>query len=211
MLSGLYTPQDIDSLIASNVQRYRTAKGLSQAELATAMSHDGYHIHQQTIQKIEKGSRPLKYSEAVRICNVLGISPLHLADGGERTAANAVFMSSSDAFEKKQAALRDFADRLVPLLLHLALTLGFQRSGDERSQPDAYLLEQANFWLNYNWGKGLNVAIMEKLREDRWLSTIRPEIDAPTYREILERAIEDVKAIKPGDPAPWESNDASET
>jgi transcriptional regulator with XRE-family HTH domain len=65
---------DVDRLIGANVQRFRTAKKLSQAQLADSMSvRTGQQIAQQTILKIEKGTRPLRYSEAVALAAALDV------------------------------------------------------------------------------------------------------------------------------------------
>jgi transcriptional regulator with XRE-family HTH domain len=85
---------ELDEVVGANVQRYRTAKEMSQAELAAGMSREGgEHIHQQTIQKIEKGTRPLKYAEAVVLCRVLGMELDDLAHG-DANAADASFVSA---------------------------------------------------------------------------------------------------------------------
>lgn len=70
---------DFDQIVGSNVGIYRTARGLSQSGLAAAMSADGDHVHPQTIQKIEAGTRPLRYAEALRIARVLEIGVDELA------------------------------------------------------------------------------------------------------------------------------------
>ena len=64
---------DMDKHVGSNVQRFRVARGMSQSDLAEAMSQGGERVHQQTILKIEKGTRPLKYAEAARLSDVLQV------------------------------------------------------------------------------------------------------------------------------------------
>lgn len=72
------SPQEMDERIAENVRRFRTAAGLSQAQLAEALSEYGYTFQQQTILKIEKGDRPLKFAEALAIAHALRVSPVAL-------------------------------------------------------------------------------------------------------------------------------------
>jgi transcriptional regulator with XRE-family HTH domain len=208
-----YVGPDFDQRVGANVQRYRASKGFSQSDLATAMSEGAEHIHQQTIQKIEKGTRPLKYSEAIRICDVLGISPLHLTDGGELGRANAAFMETTDAFDKLNTELDQLADKLAAHLWDLAEMLGLQSGGAVGYQPDEYLLGWAQRLINTNWGKKLNNRIMQAIREHPYMNTARDDIDAPTYREILKLSVEkDFKPIQPSDPYPTEPReDASET
>jgi transcriptional regulator with XRE-family HTH domain len=71
---------EADRLIGANVQQFRNAKKMSQAQLAEAMSEKtGQQVAQQTILKIEKGTRPLRYSEAVGLAAALDIPLTALA------------------------------------------------------------------------------------------------------------------------------------
>lgn len=63
-----------DELVGANIRRYRDALGLSQTDLSERLTRPGEPFHQQTVQKIEKGTRPLRLSEAARIAEVLGVS-----------------------------------------------------------------------------------------------------------------------------------------
>lgn len=63
----------LDRLIGKNLQTLRVSKGLSQAELASAISTATERIPQQTIVRIEKGTRPIKFAEAVRLCRALDV------------------------------------------------------------------------------------------------------------------------------------------
>jgi transcriptional regulator with XRE-family HTH domain len=52
---------------------HRKAKGYSQSDMARLLEDRGLPFQQQTILKIEKGSRPLKLEEAYMIADVLDI------------------------------------------------------------------------------------------------------------------------------------------
>jgi len=56
----------------------RTAK-MSQTELARQLSGRGLPFHQQTVQRIEKGERPLRLNEAHAIAEILGSDPADMA------------------------------------------------------------------------------------------------------------------------------------
>src|ERR1700720_1898610 len=56
----------------------RTAK-MSQTELARQLSGRGLPFHQQTVQRIEKGERPLRLNEALEIAEILGSDPADMA------------------------------------------------------------------------------------------------------------------------------------
>jgi transcriptional regulator with XRE-family HTH domain len=56
----------------------RTAK-MSQTELARQLNDRGLSFHQQTVQRIEKGERPLRLNEAHAIAEILGSDPVDMA------------------------------------------------------------------------------------------------------------------------------------
>jgi hypothetical protein len=133
-------------------------------------------------------------------------------DGDRLSQVNAHFIERTGAVEKMDAELGDLAGRLALHLIDLAELLAFQK-GDERYDPDKYLLSAAQRWIDTNWGKRLNNMIMEDIRQHERYTEVRDEIDAPTYREILNLSIEkDFKPIQPDDEFPTEPReDASET
>lgn len=61
------------AVVRWNIQRRRTMAGLSQADLAERMTERGLKFFPQTIQKIENGSRTLRFDEAVVLAESLGI------------------------------------------------------------------------------------------------------------------------------------------
>lgn len=65
------TLESADVLVGKNVRRLRELAGLSQTELAHALTERGTSFHQQTVVKVEKGERPLKFTEAAEIGIVL--------------------------------------------------------------------------------------------------------------------------------------------
>jgi transcriptional regulator with XRE-family HTH domain len=202
---------DFDQIVGENVQRFRTAAGLTQAELAAALSAEGDLIHQQTVQKVEKGLRPLKYSEAVRISNALNVSPTQLADSGDRAVLNARFLKAIAAANTIRTELKSTADRLASRLVELAELLGLANIR-ATSQPDAYLVEEAEWLVKTNWGRDFNQSVGEALRDHLSISGVLEDVDAPTYLEILQNLIVAIQPIKPGDPLPPESwRDESDT
>lgn len=61
------------AVVRWNIARRRNLAGVSQAELAERMTERGVKLFPQTIQKIENGSRTLRFDEAVVLCEALGI------------------------------------------------------------------------------------------------------------------------------------------
>lgn len=62
---------DIDVLVGSSLRVLRTNADLTQGELAERLAAHGVPMSQQTIAKIESGSRSLRLSEAVAIVQAL--------------------------------------------------------------------------------------------------------------------------------------------
>ena len=60
-------------MIGRTLQRLRKAAGLSQSELAERLNERGEKFHQQTILKVENGTRPLKFTEAITVCDILQV------------------------------------------------------------------------------------------------------------------------------------------
>lgn len=62
-----------DAQVGTNLRRLRESLGLSQADVAEAATSAGWSgVYPQTILKVEKGLRALKFSEAVAISQALG-------------------------------------------------------------------------------------------------------------------------------------------
>lgn len=77
------TSANSDQVVGANIQRYRTLLSISQAQLAERMTQRGHAMQQQTILKIEKGARPLKFSEAVAMADCLKIEVQDLSEADE--------------------------------------------------------------------------------------------------------------------------------
>lgn len=67
-------PTDFNRQVGQNVQRFRKAASLSQAELAQELAERGLPFGQTTVVKVEQGTRPLKLEEAQAVAELLGIS-----------------------------------------------------------------------------------------------------------------------------------------
>ncbi|WP_162460244.1 MULTISPECIES: helix-turn-helix transcriptional regulator [unclassified Mycolicibacterium] len=185
MLRNADRGADIDVQVGANVQRYRSALGLSQADLAAALSKGGELIHQQTIQKIEKGSRPLKYSEAIRICDVLGVSPRSLAEGDKETEVAAQFMQLDTALGHMKDQLLELAQRLAPLLVEQAVLIAEARDQSDQPRYYAFGMDRAFEWINYLWEQELADALWREVGQNEL--TVESGIAAKaTYSETLQ-------------------------
>lgn len=66
-------PTGVSSVFARNVRLRRISGGMSQTELAKRMKANGFAFHQQTVQRIEDGERPVKLDEAIAISELFGV------------------------------------------------------------------------------------------------------------------------------------------
>lgn len=56
-----------------NMRRLRESSGMTQTDLAKKLRARGLPFHQQTIQRVENGDRPLRLNEAFAICEEFGV------------------------------------------------------------------------------------------------------------------------------------------
>jgi transcriptional regulator with XRE-family HTH domain len=77
----------MDDQVGRNVKQLREALGMSQAEVAEGMTKDGCAgFYPQTILKVEKGTRSLKFTEADSLARVLKVPMSTLLDPGSPEA-----------------------------------------------------------------------------------------------------------------------------
>lgn len=147
-----------DRQIGTSVAKYRAALGLSQTELG-----DQVEMHQQTIGKIEAGTRPLKFREASEICRVLGVTLDDLAAGPVQAGARAAYRQHLAAMAGLRAEVKSIADRIASALIGLAYTEGLNRVAPDDHRVAANTTRHAERWLTTGWGEMLDTAIMEVL------------------------------------------------
>lgn len=178
---------DFDRLIGTNVQTYRKSRGLSQADLAAAISTPQEGVHQQTVLKIEKGSRPLKLSEAVRIAEALEITPFDLVRPSKRAAANAWITEMHVRLDQSLVELVRLAEETAPLMAALAHRLARQASKDADEQADPAVRKGALNVLKDSWGKIFDSVLLAELRRLPSLTTTNSQFDAETYTGVLRK------------------------
>lgn len=64
-------PKGFNHVVGRNIAAARKARGWSQGDLAAMLGLRGLSFQQQTVLKVEKGSRPLRFEEAVQIADLL--------------------------------------------------------------------------------------------------------------------------------------------
>lgn len=58
------------------VRQWRLARSWSQEDLAEKLRQSGFDMHQTTVAKLERGTRPLRVAEAAAIAWIFGVPPL---------------------------------------------------------------------------------------------------------------------------------------
>lgn len=179
---------------------------MSQADLAAALSQGltGIHMHQQTVAKIEKGTRPLRYMEAVEIAQLLTVDVYDLSAGHDEAVSTAIQMQAQHELGRMHDELDDFAEQLAKRLVGLALAIRTvavtrnQAESNKETQPadqqEARRFERdALDTLEIDWGRDLNVAIDHAMRRYPYLAEMaemRSEFATATYAELLLRVSE---------------------
>lgn len=80
-------------------------RALSQADLAQQLTDRGLAFQQQTVLKVEKGSRPLRLEEAVQIADVLETDLGHLLERSPEEAKAAELMLDLARLARRSAEL----------------------------------------------------------------------------------------------------------
>lgn len=63
------------------VKQWRNNCGWSQEQVAAGLRHLGFDMHQTTVAKIERGTRPLRVAEAVALAHVFRVPALAIFEG----------------------------------------------------------------------------------------------------------------------------------
>lgn len=86
-----------------HMKRLRESKGMSQSELARQLKQRGLSYHQQTVQRVEGGDRPIRLDEAFQIASVLG-SRVDLMIASPNTSATDLIFSVARVRQETEAA-----------------------------------------------------------------------------------------------------------
>lgn len=100
---------NFNAVVGANVQRFRKAAGLSQSDLAQALTDRGASFQQQTILKVEKGSRPLRLEEAALLADVLHVPVTNLlrSEDDEEMIAAQIALNQAMTEVRRLAARTD--------------------------------------------------------------------------------------------------------
>jgi len=119
--------EDTEATLGQNIRRIREAAGLSQAQVADAMVEAGVEgFYPQTVLKVEKGTRALKFVEGLELAAVLGVEPRDLYKTTPWAAALAELQAGLKLIERRR-------NRYFQAMYDLAVVQGQVRQvlGDE--------------------------------------------------------------------------------
>lgn len=160
-----------------NMKTIRERRGLSQTEFAKRMSERGHRFHQPTVQRVERGERPLKFGEAISVADVLGIPFATMMEDISPALSHQILVSEVDP--EKFNGIADELDRSVHRLQ--------VRKGHLIEAMRDYVQATKRFEVPYN--KEL-LAYAEKFQ--RTYEYLLPDVrrlheDAQTYAKMLRQ------------------------
>jgi transcriptional regulator with XRE-family HTH domain len=142
----------------NKVRQWRRARNWSQDDLAHRLRRHGFDMHQTTVAKIERGSRPLRVAEAAAIAFIFRVPPLAVFMGpppeklpwsmqelhetieeAERVLAEMKedMESSAKRYIEQQAQVFELANVLNEAALKAETGKSEQPAGDEQGESDA--------------------------------------------------------------------------
>lgn len=106
-----------DEVAGAAIATYRAFAGMSQSELARKLDERGVSMAQQTVAKIEAGTRPLKLTEAAEIAEELGVTVADLLNPTDLIASRELLKHSEnsilEALSKLSAAVWEYENARV--------------------------------------------------------------------------------------------------
>jgi len=90
---------------------WRDARGVTQAELADAMRKAGFPFHQQTVLKIEQGTRKITLDEAVEISRILDAPLSFLTDDTRVSSIRGLLIAQAEGSTRLYRELHELIER----------------------------------------------------------------------------------------------------
>lgn len=197
-------PTDRLAVVRWNIARHRKAAGMSQADVAEKMTEYGVKWFAQTVQKVENGTRTLRFDEAVYLARTLDIELGQLLDQPADAVAEKISADFVDARERMRAAMADYLriqERLA-ILTDRVGDLGYEAVSDILAKdPLAEFTDllRASTTSDYRKPGAMpdDFAVIHGLAEDALMNTYEPEAYGPSpegsdqrLEELLERRLE---------------------
>lgn len=195
-----------DRQIGSNIARMRASRGMSQTDLG-----DRIGMHQQTVAKVEAGTRPLKLREASEICQVLNVTLDDMAAGPVQAGVRAAYRQRLTALSHQRDEVKSIAHRIADTLIDLAYTEGLNRVAPDYHRVDANTTRHAERWLATSWGEMIETAIWDALSENPKVQQAAGAVAGQTIQEMLSAVKGSITAWQPTLNIPGYGDDDAET
>jgi transcriptional regulator with XRE-family HTH domain len=125
---------DPERILGRRLRALREEAGMTQTQLADAMTRQGFPMHQTMIGKVEANQRPVRVNEAAALAGILGFAlPDLLADPD----LNAETSALRDELRQATARRLDAEARYAQLKAALAeVTVSLSAATEERNRAD---------------------------------------------------------------------------
>lgn len=165
------------------MRRLREAAGMTQTDLARHLKAYGLPFHQQTIQRIEQGDRPVRLNEAHLIATVLEV-PLETMTANVqpsvrelRSAVDALRRRAGNEAENIRETMSDLVDAVADLMLPLGERLHQRSDEPTLDEASVWALKFAGYLHDAVGQLFEGCAALDALSGQEPLSLARPEID----------------------------------
>jgi transcriptional regulator with XRE-family HTH domain len=112
------------------VRQWRRERNWSQEDVADKLRSQGFDMHQTTVAKIERGTRPLRVAEAAAIATIFRVSPLAVFLGPPPELTPWPLEQLHDTIASAQNNLEEMRDQMA-------------RSAERYVEQEAYVLSLA--------------------------------------------------------------------
>jgi transcriptional regulator with XRE-family HTH domain len=99
--------EDWEKSFGDNVRHWRRERNWSQEDLAGKLRSEGIDLHQTSVAKIERGTRPLRVAEAAAIATIFRVPPLAVFLGSPQMEARSPMDQLNDMIASAQNLLND--------------------------------------------------------------------------------------------------------
>lgn len=171
-------PKDRLAAVRWNIARHRKAAELSQADVAERMTGRGAKWFPQTVQKVENGTRTLRFDEAVNLAESLGVEIWELLEHPAEEVLSEIAERRADARKRMRKATKDYllAQEQAAVLIDLLGDMGHEGA-------DTILLESPIHAVLDVLRESCSVPA-ERLRQNRLLFH---EVNGLTEESIMTR------------------------
>jgi transcriptional regulator with XRE-family HTH domain len=157
-----------DAVVGANLRRYRQTAGMTQAVIGNELG-----LPQQTVLRIERGERPLRFAEADKLATLFGVEVAELAAPPDGVAAAAAVAATRTASTSLVAAAATLGQELV----RLAYTVHTDGS-----------TEAADTLLRDDWGRVVNDVLLDVVTHGVGLDA-RPGTVQKALRLIVQHGV----------------------